>query len=505
MNFGVRCGMNRRLSRTGSVMQRAMRVLICGLASVFLTGGMAVAGDVVVPPILARGAPSQTAANMTTLVASELEFTGEFDTVHQLETRPSQLGTNCLQSSPCLAGIARSKGATALIGGRVTKYGPEFEVALTFLENGKIARVVKKRMPTDPAAVADEIAFLVRHAVTGVDPAAKAEADKVSGFEGGGIALMDDEEEDDDDDLLLGAPDVPASSDPMGGDDDDFFADDPSEEDDFGPGAGAVGAAVGGAAALGRGDPGLTDEFDPDAISFGGDSADDISFGSASAIIEVEEEDPIEPETRYADDLDEGRATVRTPRQRAKREPRVRERAPRERTPRARGPRTSRSGVAIDVTGRIGFAKFQFLNFLTYGVEAGLQVSPNMAVLAGLEAYSTRRSIPEGVEPAAGTAAVQWNTLVPLNIAAVYRPEDGALRPFAGGGIQIIPGYVKDSTALAFGLRGLGGVDYAVSDAVSLSVSASAGFWAGSEWYQIQNLLNTGFSGQIGAGAVMRF
>ena len=69
----------------------------------------------------------------------------------------------------------------------------------------------------------------------------------------------------------------------------------------------------------------------------------------------------------------------------------------------------------------------------------------------------------------------------------------------------MIPGYVKDSTSLAFGLRGLGGVDYAVSDAMSVSVSASAGFWAGSEWYQIQDLLNTGFSGQIGAGAVVRF
>lgn len=482
-------------------MRRAMRVLICGLASVALTSGMAMAGDIVVPPILARGAPSQTAANMTTLVASELEFTGEFDTVHQLATRPSQLGTNCLASSPCLAGIARTKGATSLIGGRVTKYGPEFEVALTFLENGKIARVVKKRMPTDPAAVADEIAFLVRHAVTGVDPAAKAEAEKVSGFEGGGIALMDDEEDEDDDDLLLAAPDVPASPDPMGDDDDDLFREDPSDDDDFGVAAGAVG----GAAAIALDDPGLTDDFDPDAINFGGGSADDISFGSASGIIEVEDEDPIEPEPRYADDLDEGRATVQTPRQRAKRERATRERAPRERTPRARGPRPSRDGVAIDVTGRIGFAKFQFLNFLTYGVEAGLQVAPNMAVLAGLEAYSTRRSIPEGIELAEGTSPVQWNTLVPLSVAAVYRPEEGTLRPFAGGGLQVIPGYVKDSTSLAFGLRGLGGIDYAVSDTMSVSVSASAGFWAGSEWYQIQNLLNTGFSGQLGAGAVVRF
>lgn len=485
-------------------MQQALRIFILAFASAMLSASTAIAGDVVVPPILARGAPSQAAANMTTLVASELEFTGEFDTVHQLSSRPSQLGTNCLGSSPCLAGIAKSKGAKDLVAGKVTKYGAEFEVSLTFLSNGKIARTVKRRMPTDPAAVADEIAFLVRHAVTGVDPAEKAEADKVSGFEGGGIALMDDEEDEEDDDLLLGAPDVPMSDDPMGGGDEDLFEtdpieDDPIEEDDNSGrlGVGMAAAAAGAAA-------GSADDFDPDAISFGAAAAEDISFGSASAIIEVEEEDPIEPETRYADDLDEGPAQVKTPRQRAKREPRVRDRAPRDRSPRARGPQRSRSSASFDMTGRVGFAKFQFLNFLTYGVEAGFQVAPNIAVLAGLEAYSTRREIPPELVPE-GMPAVQWNTLIPFSVAGVYRPEDGDLRPFAGAGVQLIPGYVKDSSSLAFGLRALGGVDYAVSDAMSLSVSAAAGFWAGSEWYLIQNLLNTGFSGQLSAGAVVKF
>ncbi len=484
-------------------MQQALRILILAFASAMLTGGTASAGDIVVPPILARGAPSQAAANMTTLVASELEFTGEFDTVHQLSSRPSQLGTNCLGSSPCLAGIAKSKGASDLIAGKVTKYGPEFEVVLTFLTGGKIARTVKRRMPTDPAAVADEIAFLVRHAVTGVDPAKKAEADKVSGFEGGGIALMDDEEEDDDDDLLLGAPEVPVSDDPMGGGDEDLFADDPVEEDDD---YGIRGSSVGGLVAPAPVIDDISSPADDTAFddAFGADSPESISFGSASAIIEVEEEDDsADDRDRYTDEAEAGPVQVRTPRQRAKRQAKT-PRTPRNRTPRARGPQRSTGTSSVDVRGRIGFAKFQFLNFLTYGVDADLQVTPTIAVIAGLEAYSTRRAIPPELVPE-GMPAVQWNTLIPFHVAGVYRPSDAALRPFVGAGAQLIPGYVKDSSSLAFGLRAIGGADYALSDTMSLTASASAGFWAGSEWYLIQNLLNTGFSGQLSAGAVVKF
>jgi outer membrane protein W len=156
------------------------------------------------------------------------------------------------------------------------------------------------------------------------------------------------------------------------------------------------------------------------------------------------------------------------------------------------------------MTGRIGFARFQFMNFLTYGVEAGYQLSDNFAVIGGLEAYSTRRNIPpelltDGLPP------VQWNTLIPIHVNAMYRPREGDLKPFVGAGIQLIPAYVKDAQTVAFGARAIGGMDKQLSDNFGINLTAYAGFWAGTEWYRIQGLMNTGFTAQISAGSVLSF
>ena len=91
MKIPARCDMTIHPEQTGCGMQQVIRLLFFGFASMALGSGVAAAGNVVVPPILARGAPAQTASNMTTLVASELEFTGEFDEVNQLTKRPPQL------------------------------------------------------------------------------------------------------------------------------------------------------------------------------------------------------------------------------------------------------------------------------------------------------------------------------------------------------------------------------------------------------------------------------
>lgn len=500
-------------------MRHAIRVLTISMSlfALFTTG--AHAQSVVVPPIVARGAPAQSAQNMTALIASELEFMGEFEEINQLPKRPPQLGPNCLGSTPCLAGIAKAGGSRNLLGGKVTKYGDEFEVVLTYMNDAKIVRTVKRRMSTDPIAVADELAILVRHAITGVDPAAKAAEDRVSGFDGGGVALMDDEDDDfDDDELLMAAPAAApmtmGDSDPL---EDDFIDEDP-EEDGYGRGA-AMGAAAGAATAAAvasrpRRDPTppppppapAADEFDPDAISFGG-SADDISFGGSASLIQVEAppEDPMEDDA-YEDDFDE---PVAAPAPRRDREPR-RARAPRETRPsrdayrsqprRSAPARTTDGG--LEVTGKVGYARFQFLNFVTYGVDVAYEVMPNVAVLGGIEAHSTKRSLPPE-QVAEGEPAAVWNTLMPINLGAAYRLSDEALRPYVGAGIQLIPGYVKAGGGMAFGFRALAGADYQIADNLSAHAGLGTGLWAGSSWYLIPGLMNTGFVVSFNSGLTM--
>jgi hypothetical protein len=151
------------------------------------------------------------------------------------------------------------------------------------------------------------------------------------------------------------------------------------------------------------------------------------------------------------------------------------------------------------------------MNFVTYGVGAGYQINPNLAILGGFEAYTTKRLLPpDEVEEGQPTSA--WNTLLPLHATAVYRPtgkglETQTFRPFFGGGLQLIPGYVNEGGegALAFGLRAVGGADYGITDTFAVHMSLGTGFWAGSSWYLIEGLMNTGFVLQTNLGAMMVF
>ena len=156
------------------------------------------------------------------------------------------------------------------------------------------------------------------------------------------------------------------------------------------------------------------------------------------------------------------------------------------------------------MTGKIGYARFQFMNFVTYGVDVAYEVVPNVAVLGGIEAHSTKRSLPPE-QVAEGEPAAVWNTLMPINLGAAYRLNDELLRPYVGAGIQVIPGYVKAGGGMAFGFRALAGADYQVTDTLSAHAGLGTGLWAGSNWYLIPGLMNTGFVVSFSTGATMAF
>ena len=58
---------------------------------------------------------------------------------------------------------------------------------------------------------------------------------------------------------------------------------------------------------------------------------------------------------------------------------------------------------------------------------------------------------------------------------------------------------------MAFGLRAVGGADYGITDTFAVHMSLGTGFWAGSSWYLIEGLMNTGFVLQTNVGAMMVF
>ncbi len=492
-------------------MRQTISVLLMALGLLGLTMGDAHANKIVVPPLVARGTPAQTAANMTALIASELDLLDEFSEIDELSKRPSVLGPNCLGSTPCLKGIASLRGASTLLAGKVTKYGEEFEIALTYMSANRIVRTVKRRIATDPMAIADGLASLVRHAITGVDPEATAAEDRVTGFEGGALALMDDEEDEDDDDLLMAAPAVAVlpGNDPFGEDD---LAEDPSQS----RGGGAIlgGAVLGAAAATAASSGGASGRggvASGSRAASGGPAAtsraqavpaptapplevaaEDIFFGSATTMIEVEApaEDPVDP---FGEDFYEAPVAAATV---------ARQRQPHRRAPAMsdiRGTNTTTGGLQL--IGRIGTARFQSLNFLTYGAEIAYSITPEISLIGGLEAYSTKRSIPTS-QVAEGESTSFWNTLLPLKVGAVYRLGDNDLRPYVGADMQLIPGYVKSGGGMAFGFRTTGGADMMLSESFGLTAGVATGLWAGSNWYLIDGLMNTGFVVQVSTGAI---
>ena len=87
----------------------------------------------------------------------------------------------------------------------------------------------------------------------------------------------------------------------------------------------------------------------------------------------------------------------------------------------------------------------------------------------------------------------------------LFRPDNDTLRPYAGASVQLIPGYVAEAGAVAFGMQARGGADYLLADNLGINVNANAGFWAGEEWYRIEGLMNTGFTAQFTVGTIFLF
>jgi hypothetical protein len=145
--------------------------LAIGLVSGLFLSQAAWATEAVVTPFLPRGVNSLVALNITSLVASEMDFMSEFDMVEQLEERPSSLNMACISKTSCLGPIGQKAGADQLVAGTVSKAGSEaFELYLVLFDvnNGTFIRRKKFGISSAPDQMADNMGGIVRELVTGI-------------------------------------------------------------------------------------------------------------------------------------------------------------------------------------------------------------------------------------------------------------------------------------------------------------------------------------------------
>lgn len=511
----------------------------------------AFATEAVVPPLISNGVDPLIVLNMTSLISSEMDFMSEFDAVTQLDTRPASFNGKCLGSSSCLAGVARSGGGDALVGGAVSSKGNKFDLFLVYVKGGKIVRTKEYTVANVPSVIADSMGGYVRELVTGVAPEAAAAA---------ATGTVDEDFFDDEmDDFAIGAAAGAGAAGvsrriatPQGGggsnelDDFDFNAD-PEEEarkaraaeearrrQEEERRAAALAAQREREAAERREreeqarrqreeeERRRREEEAAAAAALAAqqraeeEEEDDLAFGEADIMfapvpMELEDEPPPpEPEPRFSPDdgyadLDE--PVRRSKPERAPREPRERkERAPQERTSRDLDRSDSGGGAPTAVAAaRIGYANFQGLSFVTYGAEVSFLATDKLAIIAGVEAYSTRRAVPEDLQEAGAPPEV-WNTILPFNIGLAYRFLDGNIQPYAGGDVVLIPGYVKDASGLATGLRLRGGSDFMVTDSFGFNLNLSLGIWAGQNFESVETATTSAaITPQFSGGTVLHF
>ncbi len=167
------------------------------------------AKSAVVPPFVGKaGVDSLQVLNITSLVASEVDFSMTFEHVHQLEAAPQGMNVSCLSSSSCLSGVAKASSANVVIAGSVSKVGEQFEIFMVNYETSRgIVRKKTWKIPSDPTSMADRMSSLVSEILTGKSHEQAAKEDDLSGLTDLGSSDLFEEEDDfafDDEQLEVG-------------------------------------------------------------------------------------------------------------------------------------------------------------------------------------------------------------------------------------------------------------------------------------------------------------
>ena len=513
-----------------------------GLLALLSVPSAALASEVAVPRLIGDGVDDKQLMGWTSTISSELDFRPEFTGATELGKGAGGFSASCLASGSCLSKVARTAGCDFTVAGAVSRKGGNLDFYLVYADGASIVRTKEFTVENSPTAVSDTLSAKLGELITGQSREAKQAA-------AAGTVDADafDEGFDDDfeDDGVVMAPvttsrRIPTNSGGGSNELDDFSLDE--DEDDRRGGAAVVAApapppppppraepkpappppppppkpapapapaeeefsfSLGGGVvsvneAMDEDTAREEEEYDRGSIAAAGYSRPSSSSSSQSRPAPRREPPPRETrDTRGGyDDLDGGSTRERP-------EPRRVDSSDRARVDRSRS--GSSDAPTVSITGRVGYSRFQTFNFVTYGAEIGVHPVENLAVLAGLEGYSVRRDVPQELQDA-GAPPVVWNSIMPINIGAAYKFFNDPIRPYVGGDMLIIPGYVQDASGAAIGLRVRGGFDYMVADNFGLNINGALGIWSGKEFDRLDAEFSTSaMVPQLSMGTVIAF
>lgn len=167
----------------------------------------------------------------------------------------------------------------------------------------------------------------------------------------------------------------------------------------------------------------------------------------------------------------------------------------------------------IGVTGRVGYSRYYDFNFVTYGGELTVPITPNIMFEAGLEGFSCQRELTaKVVEELAQQNNVSpeeinaqpWNTILPFNLGLQYKVTQSSIRPYVGADLTITP--YSAAFDIALGARVRVGADFMLADVFGLNLNFSGGVMSGKNLENTQpGTKNTGIIPQISGGTVFAF
>jgi len=505
-----------------------------GLLALLAIPTAASAVEVAIPQLIGDGVDAKQLTGWTSTISSELDFRPEFTGATELGKKPAGFSASCLASGSCLNKVAKSAGCDATVAGAVSRKGGSLDFYLVYADGASIIRTKEFSVENSPTTVADTLSAKLSELITGESGESTQAAAGGTVDEG---AFDDDFDDDfDSDAMIVAAPvttsrRIPTKSGGGSSELDDFSLDE--DEDDRRGGAAVVAVAPPPppppppprsqpkppppaptpappaeeefSFSLGGGVVSVNEAMDDSGNARAEEEEDDrviaaaaFSRDSSSSSRSAPRREPPARESRESyDDLD-GRSSRSRP------EPRKVDSSDRARVDRDRSGSSS-DAPTVSITGRLGYSRFQAFNFVTYGAEIGVHPLDNLAVLAGIEGYSVRRDVPQELQDA-GAPPVVWNSIMPINIGAAYKFLNDPLRPYVGGDMLIIPGYVQDANGAAIGLRVRGGLDYMITENIGLNVNGGLGIWSGKEFDRLdEEFATSALVPQLSMGTVIAF